>query len=163
MHLYLIRHAEAVPLGDRGIKLDEDRPLTEAGITQAKILGTVLNSHGINFDRVATSPLLRARETADLLVPAWSPAPEVEQWPELAPHVKPRRLAKLLRTGEGRRVGLVGHQPDLATFAAWLIGSKQAQIDIAKGGVALIDCAEGLHKGGGTLLWLLTPQWLKGE
>jgi hypothetical protein len=46
----------------------------------------------------------------------------------------------------------------LCRFAAWLIGSKKARLDLEKAGLARIDCAD-LAKGGGTLLWLLTPEW----
>jgi phosphohistidine phosphatase SixA len=54
----------------------------------------------------------------------------------------------------------VGHQPDLGEFAAWLIGSKKAQIDIAKAGVAFIHCEKEVTKGGGSLEWLVPPEWL---
>jgi phosphohistidine phosphatase SixA len=58
-------------------------------------------------------------------------------------------------------VALVGHMPDLAEFAAWLIGSRKTQLDLDKAGVACIRCQEGLDKGDGMLLWLVTPQWYK--
>jgi phosphohistidine phosphatase SixA len=53
----------------------------------------------------------------------------------------------------------VGHQPDLGEWTAWLIGSKKAHIDLAKAGVAFLACPDGTRKGGGSLVWLVTPDW----
>ena len=44
-------------------------------------------------------------------------------------------------------------------FAGWLIGSKRAQIDLAKAGIACISVADEPRKGGGALVWLVTPEW----
>ena len=47
----------------------------------------------------------------------------------------------------------------VAEYAAWLIGNKKAQLDLAKAGVAHIICPDGPRKGEGTLDWLVTPAW----
>jgi phosphohistidine phosphatase SixA len=79
---------------------------------------------------------------------------------ELLPGKKPRKLARMLREYEQAPVALIGHEPDLSGWAAWLIGSKKAQLALAKGGVAHLTCSDGPAKGGGTLLQLLTHDWL---
>ncbi len=56
---------------------------------------------------------------------------------------------------------LVGHMPDLAVYTGWLIGTKKAQIGIAKSGVVFIESDTGPQKGAGTLTWLLTPEWYR--
>ena len=61
--------------------------------------------------------------------------------------------------GDGSVDVLIGHMPDLADFLGWLIGSRKAQIDMAKAGVAYVTC-EDVRKGDGTLEWLLTPDWV---
>jgi phosphohistidine phosphatase len=161
MELYLIRHAEAVPLGENNIETDADRPLTELGQTQAKGVATGLQRKGVALQLILTSPLLRARQTAEGLVQAWSgAAPEVQVCEELTPGTKPRKLAKAIKQFEREPVALVGHEPDLSAWAAWVIGSKRAQVALAKAGVAHITCPDGVGKGGGTLLQLLTPDWL---
>lgn len=161
MDLYLIRHADAVPLGEGGITTDEERPLTDKGKDQAKALSLALQKHGIKLAKVFTSPLLRARQTAEEMVSSWQgPAPTLELCVHLAPGGKRKRLAKLLRALPNDSFALVGHQPDIAAFAAWLIGSKKAQLDIAKAGVACISCGIAPKKDSGTLLWLVTPEWL---
>jgi len=161
MDLYLIRHADALALGERGNTQDSERPLSEKGCTQAKQVGTWLQRKGIALDQIFTSPLLRAHQTAEGIVGPMSPAPPLEPCPELAPGEKPKRLAKVLRSWGGERAALVGHIPDLPAFAAWLIGSKRAQIDFAKAGIAYINVADEPCKGGGVLVWLVTPEWLQ--
>jgi phosphohistidine phosphatase SixA len=51
--------------------------------------------------------------------------------------------------------------PDIAALAAWLIGSRKAQLDIAKAGVACIEFSEEVEKGEGVLRWLITDKWLR--
>jgi phosphohistidine phosphatase len=158
--LYLIRHADALALGERGITEDADRPLSAGGEVQARTVGAGLQAKGVRPEVIVTSPLVRARQTAEGIQRQFQvERPALEICEELAPGGKPKRLARFLR-GLGRdAVVLVGHQPDLPEWAAWLIGSKKAQIDLAKAGVALISCPDGPRKGGGTLVWLVRPEW----
>ena len=161
MNLYLIRHAEAAPLGEGGVTDDPERPLTEKGRKQARLAAEALQARGIRLGVVLTSPLLRTRQTAEGIVQSWkAPAPELQRCDELAPGSKRRKLSRRLRDLGGAAVALVGHQPDLNDYAAWLIGSRKAQIELAKGGVACVSCADDVDKGAGVLLWMLTPQWM---
>ncbi len=59
MDLYLIRHADALALGERGITDDAERPLSEQGESQAQTVGKVLHRQGVALDNIVTSPLLR--------------------------------------------------------------------------------------------------------
>jgi phosphohistidine phosphatase SixA len=118
---------------------------------------------GIALDRVYTSPLLRARQTAEGMLQAWSrPDLELQNCPHLAPGARPRRLARFLLKQGGERVGLVGHMPHLGVMTAWFIGDKKVQIDLAKAGVACVLCGDAPGKGLGVLQWLVTPQWYAG-
>jgi phosphohistidine phosphatase len=158
MDLYIIRHAEAVPLGENGVS-DAERPLTARGRAQAKALAKALQQHEVQLDKIFTSSLIRARETAAGLVENWkSPAPFVETCDELAPGGKTKKLARFLRQAGGGAVALVGHQPDLGEHVAWLIGSKKAHIEMEKAGVAALRCGEP-RRGGAMLVWLVTPEW----
>jgi len=160
MDLYVIRHADAVALGEQGVTKDGDRPLSEVGAAQAKAIGTGLAAKGFRPGLILSSPLVRARQTADGIQRQFAQDPPVvQEADEAAPGVKPKRLARYLRGLSADAVALVGHQPDLGEWAAWLIGGKKAQIDLAKAGVALIRCPDGPRKGSGTLVWLVTPDW----
>jgi phosphohistidine phosphatase len=159
--LYLIRHADATPLGEGGVFRDEDRPLTERGKEQARRIPSGFQAREIQFGIVLTSPLLRARQTAEEMLREWpQPAPELRVCTALAPGGKRRKLSRFLNEMGSDQVALVGHQPDLGEYAAWLMGSKKAQLDLAKAGVAYVVCEQGLGKGEGRLVWLVTPDWI---
>jgi phosphohistidine phosphatase len=160
MDLYIIRHAEAQPLGMDGIEDDADRPLTASGHAQCGPLAATLQRQGVRLDRIVTSPLLRARQTAEsLLQELAAPKPELHICDHLAPNGKRRKLTRFLCGLGAQSVAIVGHMPDLAEYAGWLIGSRKAQLDLAKAGVACIHCDDEPDKGGGALTWMVTPQW----
>ncbi|PWT85179.1 MAG: phosphohistidine phosphatase SixA [Proteobacteria bacterium] len=161
MDLYVIRHADAVPLGERGITEDADRPLSEAGEKQARALGKGLAKRGIVFDKVATSPYPRARQTAELMLKAWTPEPELVTCDDLVPDGKPKGVGRFLRGLKGERIAVVGHMPQLGDLTAWIIGGKKARIDLAKAGVAHVYSSEEVRKGSGTLVWLVTSEWFE--
>jgi phosphohistidine phosphatase len=159
MDLYLIRHAEAVPLGQDGLD-DAARPLNEAGKAQCRPLADALLRLGVRLDSVISSPLLRARQTAEGVLEHWpQPAPALLFCDDLAPGGKRRKLLRYLRDLDAGSLAVVGHNPDLSVFAAWLIGSRDAQVEIAKAGVAHVEFDGRPDKGNGLLTWLVTPEW----
>lgn len=163
MDLYLIRHAEAIPRGSEDATPDEERPLTDQGIAQARLLAEVLRQRQIALELVVTSPLVRAHQTAERFLEAWGDsAPALEVCPRLAPGGKRRKLAAYLSELHKQSVAVVGHEPDLGEFTAWLIGSRKAQVKLEKGGIALVQTPTELEKGSGTLVWLVTQAWLEG-
>lgn len=161
MDLYLIRHAHALALHQENITRDEERLLSDKGRAQCKLLAESLQRRGVQLDRFVTSPLVRACQTAEGIRQHWTnPSAEIVACEHLAPGGSMRKIAKFLRGQSDKRVALVGHAPDLNDTAAWLIGSRKAQIDFAKAGVAHLVCGDTLDKGCGTLVWLVTPEWL---
>jgi phosphohistidine phosphatase len=161
MDLYLIRHAEAVQREDSEVD-DAERPLTPVGEEQAKLLGSGLRRRGIRFNLLVTSPLLRARQTAEGMLLQWPPpAPDLQVCDELGPDARRKKLAKFLMAQEAEAIGLIGHMPHLGEFAAWLLGSRKVHLGLAKAGVALVRCDGSPIKGNGSLVWMVTPEWLK--
>src|SRR5262249_2844494 len=157
MELYIIRHADAQPLGEGGIEDDAERPLTAEGQAQCGPLAAALQRQGVRLERVVTSPLLRARQTAEgLLKHLKSPPPELHPCDPLAPGGKRRKLTRFLRGLGVPSLAIVGHMPDLNLYAGWLIGSKKAQVDLAKAGVACVQFEDEPDKGAGVLTWLVT-------
>src|SRR5581483_2301264 len=97
--------------------------------------------------------------TAEIMAKHWDGGSlKVEVCEFLAPGSKAKDLARFLADAKGDALGLVGHMPGLADWAAWCIGSKKAQLDFAKTGIAHIVC-DRPGKGLGTLAWLVTPRW----
>lgn len=117
MQLYLVRHAEAAP-GEP----DDLRPLTPAGLDKARSLGERLHRQGISLDAVVTSPLLRARQTADAIARPTGLAAEVDE--RLAPGTTPDEVRTVV-TGRGERVLVVAHQPDCSRLVEALTGRHE--------------------------------------
>lgn len=160
MDLYLIRHAEAVPLGVNGIARDEDRPLTDKGRQQCRTVALALRQLDVRLEKLLTSPLVRARQTSDELLTHWNGRLiELGVCDELAPGKKKRKLLREVLSLGGKTMGLVGHNPDLSELAAWLIGEREAGIDLEKAGVACISFKGPPAKAAGTLVWLVNPAW----
>lgn len=114
MRLFVVRHAEAAP-GDP----DELRPLTDAGRAVARALGDRLAEYGI--DAVLSSPLLRARETAEAI--ARAAGLEAEPDERLAPGAD-ADLVREAVAGRGETVVTVGHQPDCSEIVLALTGER---------------------------------------
>lgn len=162
VELYIIRHADALPLGANGIKNDADRPLSDRGWKQADWVGRALKKRSMRLDLIATSPLVRAVQTAQQIRSVYQLTEEqVPIRDELTPDFRPKILAEYLNGLAAESMAIVGHQPDLSRFIGWLIGDKDVAIDMAKAAVALIQAERPLEKGAGTLMWLLTPEWME--
>jgi phosphohistidine phosphatase len=158
MHLYVIRHADAVPLGQRGITSDEQRPLTEAGKGQCQVVVRALRRLGVKLDRLLTSPLVRARQTAEAIREGWGAgAPKIVECELLAPGGKKRLLMERLREQHVDSLGVVGHNPDLSELVGWFLGEKRAGINLEKAGLACVEFDGIPGKGTGHLAWLITP------
>lgn len=162
MDLYLIRHADALPQGADGINTDEERPLSSEGFLQAKKLGGAFKKHKLAFDLIVSSPLVRAQQTASELRQVLELTEhQMETREELAPGGRAKKLVRYLNGLQATSIALVGHQPDLGKYAAWLIGEKEVQIHFAKAGAAYVRIEGPPGKGSGVLLWLITPDWLE--
>jgi phosphohistidine phosphatase len=116
VRLYLVRHADAEP-GDP----DELRRLTPTGRAQARALGRRLADAGVKPSAVLSSPLLRARETAEEI--ARATGAEMEPVDALQPGATPEDV-KAAAAGRGEQVVVVGHQPDCGLIAAALGGGE---------------------------------------
>jgi len=158
--LYLVRHAIAAERGDEWPD-DTKRPLTERGISRFREELEGLRTMDLAIDEVFTSPLVRARQTADLLVAALDPKPSLKVLDALAPGHSPSVvLSQLAKAAKRRRIALVGHEPGLGEFAAHIIGAPRA-LPFKKGGICRIDVAGLTTKRAGTLIWFIPPRVLR--
>ncbi|MEP6782459.1 MAG: phosphohistidine phosphatase SixA [Acidobacteriota bacterium] len=161
IELYLVRHAIAA---ERGPKYPDDRlrPLTPDGTKKFKDSVPGLVELGVVIDFVLTSPLVRARETAQLLAAGLKPKPAITEIEALSPGGRHQAIVEAIKTHSkrNRRLALVGHEPDLGELAARLIGAR-GMIEFKKGGIGLIEVAGATPGGPGTLRWMLTPKALR--
>ncbi|MFQ3650090.1 MAG: phosphohistidine phosphatase SixA [Gemmataceae bacterium] len=160
MNLLVIRHAEAVPLGHQNVETDEARYLTPTGQKQASQLAHTLHQHTPQLALILTSPLVRARQTAETIVATWPNTPPLlEETPLLAPGGRRRKIAQRLRTYAFETIALVGHNPDLSELVGWFLGDKHIGLDLEKAGVACLQFDDHPAKAAGLLVWLVTPAW----
>jgi phosphohistidine phosphatase len=158
--LYLVRHGIAA---DRGPDWPDDakRPLTSKGVARMRDIAAGLHELDLEIGLVLTSPLVRAKQTADALVHGLKPAPALAVVAALSPGVSPAKMAEALDAARKSRViAIVGHEPNLGEFGAWLVGAK-SPLPLKKGGVCRIDVPAGLAHGDGQLIWLATPKMLR--
>ena len=158
--IYLIRHGLAEERGNSWPD-DAKRPLTDEGISRMRKSVRGLSRLGVTLDVVLTSPLVRARQTAEIVAAGLSPRPSLISAESLAPDgsfaAVVADLEKHVRKG---RIALVGHEPGIGELAARLIGSRHA-IEFKKGAVCRIDLATIPPSGPGDLRWLLTPKIMR--
>lgn len=160
IQLYLIRHGLA---GERGEAWPDDakRPLTTEGVAGLRREAKGLEAFGVVFDRVLTSPLVRARQTADVVAQALAPRGAVVNLDALAPGGTPAALiAALAEHARQGSVAVVGHEPDLGRLAARLLGAKAA-IPFKKGAVCRIDLDTVPPTHPGCLVWFAPPKMLR--
>jgi phosphohistidine phosphatase len=163
MKLYIVRHAIAAPHGTPGVDEDE-RPLTKEGITKMQQASAGLRALGFTTDLIMTSPLLRARQTADILLKAFGKGVCLEVLPALAPSGSREDLYDALRLYEKKfdSLMLVGHQPSLGEIAGEIaFGSASHPIELRKGGACALDLESLKGTPQGNLIALLTPSILR--
>ncbi len=168
MRLYLLRHG---PAGSRDTWQGDDalRPLTEKGARRMREAAAGMKRLGLAVDTVATSPLARARQTADIVADTLHLP--VEEQKGLSPGFGLAQLAGLLTIyTEASGLMLVGHEPDFSALIGRLIVSRgEAQVMLKKGACCALDLPDETPDpdhdakqlaGSATLLWLLTARQL---
>src|ERR1700728_1986783 len=115
MELLIIRHAIAFERDRHRWRDDAARPLSPAGMRRARKAASGLKEFSKAPDRLLTSPLVRARQTAQILtdVAGW---PQAEEASELSPGQPALAILSLLGKDRSQRVAVVGHQPGLGAL-----------------------------------------------
>jgi phosphohistidine phosphatase len=159
VRVLIIRHASAVPSGTPGIA-DDDRPLTPRGKARFRVAAQGLARIAHRPDLLLTSPLPRARATAEIAARAFRRIePVVER--ALAYGSVADVLAVLARQPAEATVAIVGHEPVVSSLLARLLGAGRSDgFAFKKGGVALVDLPGG-PRAAGRLVWFLKPRILR--
>ena len=160
-NLFIVRHAIAAERSDKWPD-DTKRPLTHEGAARMRKAAEGLAALGVEADAVITSPLVRAEQTADILVKSLSGEARLLTTPALAPGGSPAAVVEAIAAlSKGRSLVVVGHEPGLGELAAWLTGARQP-VPFRKGGACRIDVADWPATAkSGTLIWLATPKMLR--
>jgi phosphohistidine phosphatase len=158
--LYLIRHGVAAERGE-SYPDDTKRPLTNEGVQKLRKEAKALVALDIVFDVILTSPLLRTRQTAEIVAAAFRNAPPIVNMPSLAPGSPHTAIVEELSKQHRRhRIALVGHEPGIGELAGRLSGVRRP-LEFKKGAICRIDVAALPPTGPGQLRWFLTPRILR--
>ena len=158
--VYFLRHGKAFSRADWDAA-DDLRPLTEEGEQVVRAEARAMKRLGLNVGVIVTSPLARARRTAEIVAEELDLGDRVLEDAWLAHGFDLRRLAKIVARQVGDAgVMVVGHEPEFSATISAAIGG--GRIEIKKGALARVDFA-GPHLRNGVLAWLVTPAQLAGE
>jgi len=157
--LYFLRHGDAGPyVGGEG---DAARELTAGGVDALGMAAPLWRAVNLRPDVILSSPLVRARHTAELLIAGMSLdiRPVVDD--RLSPGASWGDLARAMAAHpDARRVLFVGHEPDLSRVISLLTGA--ASVRLRPGGVACVEFPGIPEPGAGEVAWLLDPDAYRG-
>lgn len=164
MHLLVIRHAIAMDREEyaKTGRPDADRPLTDTGRRRMRKNARGLQRISPHPDVIATSPWLRATDTAHVVAETLG-VERVETVDAMLPDRHPRELADWLNEhGDVATVAVVGHEPHLGEVVTWLVGGREgSNVEFKKGGACLLRIDDRAGAGSATLQWHLTPALLR--
>ena len=158
MLLLVIRHGIAVEPRSEDPETDAMRELTKEGREKMRLGAKGLRREIDAPDVLASSPLVRARQTAEIVADAYGGL-DVVIADELTPSRPPAALARwLTRQREHERVAVVGHEPHLSSVVSWLLtGSDHPLLHLKKGAACLLEFTSDIGAGRAALLWALRP------
>lgn len=164
LELYLIRHGLAGESGS--YPNDDERPLTDEGQKKTRLVAKRLVALGLQFDLILSSPLVRARQTADILMDVGLGA-ALEVADELASGDLEHWLTwfQAWQPGKSRKLALVGHEPSLSRWAEVLaFGQPRGALQLKKAGVIGLSVPnQQAPVGRSVIFWLTPPRLLLHE
>ena len=160
MDLYLLRHAIADEPGSPAYEDDSQRPLTSRGSAKMKQIASGLRHMEIEFDFILSSPLVRARQTAEILAKSYGMRDRLVLTPALQPEAPTSQIINEIneKYSQYKNVVLVGHQPNLNALISMLIsGDPTLSLTLKKGGLCCLTSEQLRYDRCATLEWLLYP------
>lgn len=164
VNLLVIRHAiaERREAFSRTGEDDSQRPVTASGRKRMEQCVKGLRRLVPEIHSLATSPLTRAVQTADIVAAVYGTVVPV-QLEHLAPGGERRAVLSWIQMQpDGSTVAVVGHEPDLGAMVSWLLSSAGRQfVQLKKGGACLLTWGPHVTAGDADLVWLLTSGQLR--
>jgi len=164
MRLLIIRHAiaEDKEVWARTGHNDDERPLTEEGRRKMGLGAKGIQRAIDAVDLLASSPLVRARQTAQIVADAFK-VNRIETTKALLPDAPlPDFVAWLERHADMQMVAAVGHEPHLGMLATWLMTDiEDSRVDLKKGAACLLEFDGKPESGGARLCWAIAPAQLR--
>ncbi|MFN8111217.1 MAG: histidine phosphatase family protein [Thermoleophilia bacterium] len=157
MLLALIRHGIAEDPGPATGYRDEERRLTDKGIARMRVQARGIARLGVRPEVIHSSPLIRCRQTAEILSQVLDAPVAVHDG--LRPGARVEDVLHLVAgSPDAECVMCCGHQPDMSVITADLIAG--GLVEYRKGSLGLVRLL-GPRPGGAVLEALLTPAALR--
>ena len=163
MNIHLLRHGIAAPLAEENDFRDEKRRLTPEGELKLRRAAQGLKLLQVSFDLIASSPLIRAKETAELVAEVLKYKAPIDIWDELEPEGSAESVcSRLLPHVQKGSLLLVGHQPSIGVLASYLLtGNSNRSLPFKKGSIFSLEMTELPPAGIGNLNWMLSSRMLR--
>jgi phosphohistidine phosphatase len=147
MELYLFRHgiAEDAPPG----RSDSSRALTDAGRERSAAVAKMAREAGVAPSLIASSPYLRAVQTAEVAAKEFGYSGDLVRLPSLVPHGTPEAVWTDIRDLRDETAVLL---------AAYLLNAPSLQVDVKKSAMLRIDLANLGASPRGILRWMIIPK-----
>jgi phosphohistidine phosphatase len=161
MLLYLMRHGIAE---DRSLTGgDAGRQLTQRGTLRTAVVAKGLDKLEVRFDRIISSPYVRARQTAEIIARIIRYEGEIMEDRRLVPEARFEEVSDLIRENHDAEALLfTGHEPSMSGIISGLCAGGQLMIEVKKTSVTAIEIERLRPQVAGTLLWALPPKVFEG-
>lgn len=161
MQLYLVRHGDAVDGRVAGVDRDDDRWLTDEGREETRWGAEILQKLGVEPDLIMSSPLVRARQTAEIIADVIGKSDEIVISDHLVHGGAFQGILQDIQAqGSPKRVILTGHMPSIGELIGWLTwNDRLCAVRMRTAGIARVDLPDDrIAPGWGDLRWLLPPK-----
>lgn len=162
MDVFILRHGKAEERSTN-VASDSKRSLTEVGKKDLAEIAKGMKNLDIEFDLIISSPLNRAKETADIISEKLYKKKKIALWDELKPESDVLDThKKLAQFPPDAKILLVGHEPHLTNLISSIISPEcNVSINLKKGGFVWLRTSSSKSKILGSLRSILTPKQLK--
>jgi phosphohistidine phosphatase len=164
MELFLLRHGLAVERGTHGFEEDSSRPLTPKGRRQMRKIAAAMKQLAPDLDLVLSSPLVRAKQTAEIVARGLKLEKCLKFSNALAPGGTASVLLRQLQREKPApgKVLLVGHEPDLSRLVSlFTTGGPYLELEFKKGGLCKLESGNLRPGKCAVFAWLITPKQMK--
>ncbi len=161
MNISLIRHGEAEDIGGK-IKSDAERPLTDEGCRDIRLIAKAMNRLGMGFTAILSSPLVRALQTAEIIAENMKSRELIKVTDTLGiPPSRTGLMQELKQFTKDDHILLVGHEPNMGILSAFFLGNDKMLVNFKKGSLCKIEVLRFHPTPRGELKWFLSPKQMK--
>jgi phosphohistidine phosphatase len=163
MNLYFMRHGIAVDRAETGTRSDERVwTLTPKGIKKMHKAANGLIALSLSFDRILSSLLERARQTAKIVAQALRLEERLRKLSSSLPTNRSKNFCLPWLPTRAKKILLIGHEPLLNSTVSFLLsGTAGAAIRLKKGGICCLEVKGVSPRESAVLHWALTPKQVR--